>query len=151
MQRQQHNSITTLVGRPRRRRRRMSFCHGTKSKTATLTSKCTHADFFFSSLNALLLLFSFWGICFLHLPPLSLPAAHHTPLQTEQPAEVADKTQEIREKCKSACPNQLNLYKACQHRIAASGAGDCEPWYIELITCADKCMAPQVFAITKGG
>jgi len=50
-----------------------------------------------------------------------------------------------------ACPKQQKLYEACVGRIAATGEGDCEAWFMELVHCADKCIAPKVFAATKGG
>ena len=65
--------------------------------------------------------------------------------------EVVDPYPRIREDCKKSCPKQQELYDACVKRITASGQGDCEAWFFELIGCADKCIAPKIFAVTKGG
>ncbi|GKY99826.1 hypothetical protein MPSEU_000936400 [Mayamaea pseudoterrestris] len=65
--------------------------------------------------------------------------------------EVKDPTPAIRASCISSCPKPKKLYDACVQRITDSKEGDCEIWYIELIQCMDKCVAPKLFAATKGG
>jgi ubiquinol-cytochrome c reductase subunit 6 len=65
--------------------------------------------------------------------------------------EVVDAYPKLRQECRKSCPTQLNLYEACQKRIAENMHGDCEAWYIDLINCVDKCVAPKIFKLTKGG
>jgi Ubiquinol-cytochrome C reductase hinge protein len=72
-------------------------------------------------------------------------------LQSDEDGGVADKMSEIRAVCRKTCPKQLGKYNACKERITAKKEGDCEAWYIELLTCEDKCVAPKIFAATKGG
>jgi ubiquinol-cytochrome c reductase subunit 6 len=69
--------------------------------------------------------------------------------QSEQ--EVVDPVPKLREECRKGCPKQLELYKACVRRIQASGVGDCEAWYIDLVSCVDHCVAPKIFKLTKEG
>jgi ubiquinol-cytochrome c reductase subunit 6 len=57
----------------------------------------------------------------------------------------------LRKECESHCPKQIQNYQACAKRIAASGVGDCEAWYIEVVNCVDHCVAPKIFKLTKGG
>lgn len=47
------------------------------------------------------------------------------------------------------CPKEQADYDACVKRISNQGHGDCEPWFIDLVHCADKCIAPKVFKFTK--
>ena len=65
--------------------------------------------------------------------------------------DVVDAMPAVREECKSSCPKQLKLYNDCVTRITDKKEGDCEAWFIELISCADKCAAPKIFKMTKGG
>lgn len=65
--------------------------------------------------------------------------------------EPVDPMPKIRETCLPSCPKQIKLYDACKDRIAKSGEGDCEAWYLELHHCVDKCVAPKIFTATKGG
>lgn len=63
--------------------------------------------------------------------------------------EIVDPTPAIRKGCLGSCPKQLSLYKACVDRITAKGEGDCEAWFLDLVTCMDKCIAPKLFDATK--
>jgi Ubiquinol-cytochrome C reductase hinge protein len=83
-------------------------------------------------------------VCLIVCPP---PCS----LSQSDEEEIVDLTPEIRKQCLATCPKQQSLYDACVKRITASKEGDCETWFIELLTCADKCVAPKVFAATKGG
>lgn len=65
--------------------------------------------------------------------------------------EIVDPGASIREECKKTCPKQQSHYDACVGRITEKKEGDCEAWFIELVTCIDKCVAPKVFQVTKGG
>jgi ubiquinol-cytochrome c reductase subunit 6 len=65
--------------------------------------------------------------------------------------EIVDPMPTLREECKMACPKQLKLYEGCVQRITEKNEGDCESWFIELISCADKCAAPKLFKMTRGG
>ena len=65
--------------------------------------------------------------------------------------EVVDPYPKVREECVKQCPKQSDLYNACVKRITASGVGDCEAWYMELVDCQEKCAAPKIFKLTKGG
>jgi len=65
--------------------------------------------------------------------------------------EVVDPYPAIREECKLKCPKPLGAYDACVKRITDSGVGDCEAWYMELVNCQEKCAAPKIFKLTKGG
>jgi hypothetical protein len=49
------------------------------------------------------------------------------------------------------CPKEEKLYNACIQRIEERKEGDCEIWFMDLITCVDKCLAPKIFKATKGG
>lgn len=92
-----------------------------------------------------------------NLPPSKICLSHKSNAHFSSPylqsdeEEIVDKFPQLREECKKSCPKQLKLYKDCTERIASSGTGDCEAWYIDLISCADKCVAPKIFALTKGG
>ena len=65
--------------------------------------------------------------------------------------EVVDPMPKLREECRPSCPKQVKDYNACISRITEKKEGDCEAWFIDLITCVDKCVAPKVFQLTKGG
>jgi ubiquinol-cytochrome c reductase subunit 6 len=65
--------------------------------------------------------------------------------------EVVDPYPKVREECLKTCPKEDKLYQACIGRISDNGHGDCEAWYIDLMKCADKCIAPKIFKLTKGG
>ena len=55
----------------------------------------------------------------------------------------------IRKECMDSCTKQKDLYKACVGRIEAKKEGDCEVWFMEWMSCADKCIAPKIFKLTK--
>lgn len=85
-----------------------------------------------------------------HYPELPLtiaPLAFLTFTQSDE--EPVDPIKDVRESCYKACPKQQQLYNACVERITAKKEGDCEAWFIELLTCADKCVAPKIFKLTK--
>jgi ubiquinol-cytochrome c reductase subunit 6 len=63
--------------------------------------------------------------------------------------EVVDQYPQLRQECRKACPKPLELYEACSKRIAETKVGDCESWYIDLVNCVDKCVAPKIFKLTK--
>ena len=70
-------------------------------------------------------------------------------IQSEE--EVVDPYPKIREECQLKCPQQIEKYNACVKRITASGEGDCEAWYLDVVDCQEKCVAPKIFKLTKGG
>jgi len=80
-----------------------------------------------------------------------LPSASFDFGQADDEGEIVDPTPKIRAECMKTCPKQQKLYDACVNRITASGEGDCEAWFMELIACTDKCVGPKIFAATKGG
>ena len=41
------------------------------------------------------------------------------------------------------------LYTDCVERIRSKGEGDCEAWFFDIMKCADKCIAPKIFKLTK--
>ena len=55
----------------------------------------------------------------------------------------------LRKECRKECPKPLALYDACVKRITENKIGDCEAWYVELVTCVDACVAPKIFKLTK--
>ena len=57
----------------------------------------------------------------------------------------------IRKECLPTCPGPIANYEACKERIKGKENLDCEIWYYELHHCVDKCVAPKIFAATKGG
>lgn len=63
--------------------------------------------------------------------------------------EPVDPIKDVRTECYKSCPKQQKLYDACVQRITDKKEGDCEAWFIELLTCADKCVAPKIFKLTK--
>ena len=63
--------------------------------------------------------------------------------------EPVDPIKDVRAECYKSCPKQQKLYDACVQRITDKKEGDCEAWFIELLTCADKCVAPKIFKLTK--
>ena len=60
-----------------------------------------------------------------------------------------DPTPALREECRKTCPKAQKLYEGCVGRITKSKEGDCEAWYLDLVMCIDKCVAPKVFELTK--
>ncbi|KAL7561751.1 hypothetical protein ACA910_010961 [Epithemia clementina (nom. ined.)] len=64
--------------------------------------------------------------------------------------EVVDPMPKIRAQCMDkACPKYKKDYNACVERITKNKQGDCETWYWDWIHCADKCVAPKIFELTK--
>lgn len=63
--------------------------------------------------------------------------------------EPVDPMAQVRADCLSSCPKQKKLYDSCVQRITDKKEGDCESWFIELLSCADKCVAPKIFKLTK--
>jgi len=63
--------------------------------------------------------------------------------------EPVDPIADVRKECYKTCPKQQKLYDACVQRITEKKEGDCEAWFIELLSCADKCVAPKIFKLTK--
>eukprot|EP00552_Chaetoceros_brevis_P003238 CAMPEP_0197736322 /NCGR_PEP_ID=MMETSP1435-20131217/1615_1 /TAXON_ID=426625 /ORGANISM="Chaetoceros brevis, Strain CCMP164" /LENGTH=67 /DNA_ID=CAMNT_0043324425 /DNA_START=35 /DNA_END=238 /DNA_ORIENTATION=+ len=63
--------------------------------------------------------------------------------------EPVDPLPGIREACLPKCPVPKKAYEACIKRIEAKGEGDCEAWYFDMLTCVDKCAAPQILSLTK--
>ena len=63
--------------------------------------------------------------------------------------EPVDRIKEVRQECYKTCPKQQKLYDACVQRITEKKEGDCESWFLDLLTCADKCVAPKIFKLTK--
>ena len=96
------------------------------------------------SLSLSLLIKSFRFIVLTHAPTFS-----NLFLFFQSEDEVVDPTPAIREECRKTCPKQQDLYKACIGRITAKGEGDCEAWFLDLMTCMDKCVAPKLFKATK--
>lgn len=68
-------------------------------------------------------------------------------LQSDE--EPVDPIKDVRAECYKSCPKQQKLYDACVERITEKKVGDCEAWFIELLSCADKCVAPKIFKLTK--
>ena len=46
----------------------------------------------------------------------------------------------IEKVCHSACSQPWSSTQKCKERIAAKGAGSCEPWAFEYWKCMDKCV-----------
>ena len=64
--------------------------------------------------------------------------------------EVVDPMPAIREECKvTTCNSGKTNYEACVKRITENKFGDCEAWYFDWLKCADKCIAPKIFGMTK--
>lgn len=86
------------------------------------------------------------------LVTVPLPSPYPPPLpptmQTDT-AEVKDPYPELRKAAYKDCPKQASLYEACVKRITESKTGDCEAWYVELVTCVDAQIAPKIFKLTK--
>ena len=70
-------------------------------------------------------------------------------LQSEE--EIIDPVPEIKQQCFVECPKPQARYDSCMKGIKTSGEGDCESWYFYLLNCVNKCVAPRIFAATKGG
>lgn len=68
-------------------------------------------------------------------------------IQSEQ--EVVDPLPKLKEECLGKCPTPKGNYDACVKRIEATGEGDCEAWYFDMLHCVDKCVAPKVFKLLK--
>lgn len=64
---------------------------------------------------------------------------------------MVDPYAKVRAECRKKCPKEEEQYNACVKRISDSGQGDCEAWYLDIVQCADKCIAPRVFKLSKGG
>jgi hypothetical protein len=62
---------------------------------------------------------------------------------------VKDPYPQLRKEAYSECKKQAELYEACVKRITESKVGDCEAWYIDLVSCVDAKIAPKIFKLTK--
>jgi len=68
----------------------------------------------------------------------------------KQPEEVVDPMPRLRKECmETQCMTGKENYNACVDRITKNKFGDCEAWYHDWLKCADKCLAPKLFALTK--
>jgi len=72
-----------------------------------------------------------------------------TQMKNQSEEEPVDILPQLRKDCLKTCPGPQAAYKACTKRIEAKGEGDCEAWYFDMLTCVDKCVAPQVMKYTK--
>ena len=80
--------------------------------------------------------------------PISISFIHS--LHSQSDDEVVDPMPAIREECKvTTCNSGKTNYEACVKRITENKFGDCEAWYFDWLKCADKCIAPKIFAMTK--
>mmetsp|Transcript_16240 Transcript_16240/g.45011 ORF Transcript_16240/g.45011 Transcript_16240/m.45011 type:complete len:117 (-) Transcript_16240:161-511(-) len=90
------------------------------------------------------------------LSPPSTPTHAHTQIHTAKintmsDEEPVDQLPQIRKDCIKTCPGPLANYEACKDRIKGKENVSCEIWYYELHHCVDLCVAPKIFAVTKGG
>ena len=51
----------------------------------------------------------------------------------------------IDERCSHRCHHQWEDYERCAKRIEAKGEGECSGWYMDYLTCVDKCAAQVLF------
>ena len=51
----------------------------------------------------------------------------------------------IDERCSHRCHHQWEDYERCAKRIEAKGQGECSGWYMDYLTCVDKCAAQVLF------
>ena len=73
--------------------------------------------------------------------PRALPPPSPALSPSSQAEDPVDAKPAIDKACHPACLKAWGEYEKCQARIAAKGAGTCEPWAFDYWKCIDKCVS----------